>query len=188
MEPNSELLESKCVWLGDLPDYQQTIFCEGCRRQCSAPDVLKCQLKGIPQPEVIVPKTKTAAPQVTAMPSRPTKPESGIGDCLKKYFDSIGAKQSAGCPCKDIQAKLNKRSPEQVLKEIDSWVGDILENVKNLSGAAGLAAKAAKYIAPNMLREKLKSEILRCLEESKAKLSQTAQNASKTDPDQNSTP
>lgn len=144
-------------------------------------------MRGKPKPEVIVPKTKAPAPQVTAMPPRPAKPESGIGDCLKKYFDSIGAKQTPGCPCKDIQAKLNKRSPEQVAKEIESWVGDILENVKNLSGVAGLAAKAAKYIAPNMLREKLKSEILRCLEESKTKLSQTAQDAFKTDSDQNST-
>ena len=175
------------MWEGNLPDYQQTGFCTGCQKQCSAPEVLRCQLKGRPQPEVIVPKTKATAPQVTAMPPRPAKPESGIGDCLKAYFDSIGAKQSAGCPCKDIQAKLNKRSPEQVTKEIENWVGDILENVKNLSGAVGLAAKAAKYIAPNMLREKLKSEILRCLEESKAKLSQIAQDASKTDPDQNST-
>lgn len=141
----------------------------------------------MPKPEVIVPKTKAPAPQVTAMPPRPAKPESGIGDCLKKYFDSIGAKQSAGCPCKDIQAKLNKRTPEQVAKEIDNWVGDILENVKNLSGAVGLAAKAAKYIAPSMLREKLKSEILRCLEEPKAKLPQIAQDASKADPDQNMT-
>lgn len=175
----------ECGWVGRLPEFEAPQQCQACQLMRSAGEVVRCRMKGpAPSVEAKQPQVKTVSkPMVSASPVK----SSGIGDCLKAYFDTIGAKQSPGCSCKDVQAKLNKRSPEQVLKELDSWVGDILENVKNLSGVAGLAAKAAKYIAPNMLREKLKSEILRCLEESKARPSQIAQDAPKTDSDQNST-
>lgn len=174
-----------CGWVGRLPEFEAPQQCQACQLMRSAGEVVRCRMKG-PAPPV-----EAKPPQVRAEPkpvvsAAPVK-SSGIGDCLKAYFDSIGAKQSAGCSCKDVQAKLNKRSPEQVQKELDNWAGDILENVKNLTGVTGLVAGAVKYLAPGMLREKLKMEILRCLEESKAKLSQIDQDASKIDPDENMT-
>lgn len=178
----SESSELKCVWDGALPDYQKTEFCVGCQRQCSAPEVLRCQLRGMPKPEVK--QSKVVTPQSKPVRKRT---ESGIGDCLKKYFDSIKAAQAEGCSCEDVRLQLNKRTSDQVEQELENWLDSIMANVKYLKGVKGTAIKMANYLLPKTMRNEVKSNLLRCMEESKAKLSQTAQDASKTDSDQKTT-
>ena len=168
-----------------MPDYQKTLFCEGCQRQCSAPEVLRCQMKGKPVPELEA-QPLAVKPKKTDRPvqvSRPPRMSSGIGDCLKAYFDKIGAKQQEGCSCEDIRLQLNKRPPELVLQELDNWVDSVMTNVKYLKGVKGALIKAVNLLLPNTLRTEVKSELLKCMEEAKARLSKIAQDAPKTDPD-----
>lgn len=173
-----------CQWVGSLPAFATKEFCSSCQRQCSAGDVIRCRLNGGP-PEPEVKLSKVAGPPQAKPPRKRT--ESGIGDCLKAYFDSIGAKQSEGCSCEDIRLQLNKRTADQVEQEIENWIDSVMSNVKYLKGAKGTAIKMANYLLPKTMRNEVKTNLLRCMEESKVRLSQIAQDVPKTDLDQNTT-
>lgn len=46
---------------------------------------------------------------------------SHIGDIIASRFEQLGIVPVKGCPCKDLQDKLNKTSPEAVLSDINGW-------------------------------------------------------------------
>lgn len=163
------LSESKCVWEGPLPQYQQTVFCEGCQRQCSAPEVLRCQMKGKSIPKIAAQRVvKPADIADTARPTKPVRPPayfSGIGDRFKTRMLSMGIKQKSGCPCKDVQSDLNRSTPEEVKENMQMFIDKIFGNVKNVGGLMGPAAKLYSYISPDSAKTRIREILLECLED-----------------------
>jgi hypothetical protein len=46
---------------------------------------------------------------------------SHIGDIIARRFERIGFHPIPGCPCKDIQNRLNSMTPESVLSDLEGW-------------------------------------------------------------------
>lgn len=46
---------------------------------------------------------------------------SNIGNILARRFESIGIKAIQGCPCKNLQNRLNSMSPESILSDVKGW-------------------------------------------------------------------
>ena len=173
LEEILELFQTKpeCGWTGPLPDFKQTGFCGECQRQCSAGDIVRCRLHGIPEPAKVVdipPPPPNFVPTVKRV-----KVDSGIGDCLKRKFEAYHLKQKPGCSCKSSQAALNSATPEQVEQTIDSYVNVIFENVASLGGIMGAVVQAFSWVSPESAKSRIKELLRECLTE----VRQTSPNA-----------
>lgn len=171
----SESSESKCQWVGGLPGYQQTGFCGGCQRQCSAADVLKCQMGGGPKPPEEAQETPHKKFTHVVNPAKPVatprvkRPSSQLGDCLKAKFDVYGVTQKPGCSCKDIQKTLNSSTVEEVERSLMVYVDNIFENVQNLSGIMGNLIKVYSWVSPDSAKTRIRELLQECLEAAKQK-------------------
>ena len=163
LEEISELSQHDCQWVGRLPAFATQEFCSSCQRQCSAGDVVRCRLHGIPEPAKVVdipPPPPNFVPTVKRV-----KVDSGIGDCLKRKFEAYHLKQKPGCSCKSSQAALNSATPEQVEQTIDSYVNVIFENVASLGGIMGAVVQAFSWVSPESAKSRIKELLRECLTE-----------------------
>ena len=55
---------------------------------------------------------------------------SHIGDILARRFESIGIKPIKGCPCKDLQGRLNTMSPAAVMSDLQGWATRLHNSAK----------------------------------------------------------
>lgn len=55
---------------------------------------------------------------------------SGIGDTLAARFSALDIEPIPGCPCKDVQNKLNELTPEQVLSDVTGWATKLQKSAR----------------------------------------------------------
>jgi len=99
--------------------------------------------------------------------SMPPRLNTGIGDCLKVFFDTWKIKASQRCSCADIKETLNLTPPAEVERRLDYYVDQVFDNIKNLSGIMGGLVKAGAFLMPGTARDQIKTALSECISKAK---------------------
>lgn len=167
-----------CGWVGPLPTFKTSSFCDACQLNRSAGQIARCRIKGGPESteEKTTPQIPVVKPEITHTIKAP-RFFSGLGDCFKARAEKRGIKQKPGCPCKDLQNSLNQSTPEYVTKNLDVLVEEIFKNVKDIGGMIGVGVQLFSWLAPEEAKSQIRKMLQDCLDSATEVSKETPPNA-----------